>query len=154
MALLFFVFWVVLNGRLTWEIAVFGAGISAGAYLFICLFLDYKPRYDLVLLKTLPWLVRYLLVLIREVTLATVTMAGWIFNHRDIPEPVLVSFRPPLETDLARTLLANSITLTPGTITVEMVGGDFQVHCYDKSMAEGLDDSVFVRLLRQWEEAL
>lgn len=151
MALLFFGFWIALNGRLTVEIAVFGAVISAAAYWFICRFLDYAPRYDLIALKHLPWLVMYALVLVREVALATLTMAGWIFNRRDIPEPVLVTFRPPLKTDLARTMLANSITLTPGTITVAMEDGDFRVHCYDKAMAEGIDDGPFVRMLRKLE---
>ena len=154
MALLFFGFWVVLNGRLTPEIAVFGAVISAGAYWFLCRFLDYAPRYDLVILRHLPWLGRYMLVLIREICLAALAMAGWIFNHRDIPEPVLVSFHPPLKTSFAQAVLANSISLTPGTITVSMVGGDFRVHCYDKRMADKIDDSVFVRLLMKLEGSL
>ena len=154
MALVFFSFWVALNGRITREITVFGLVISAGLYIFICLFLGYKPRYDLVGLKKLPWTIKYAFVLIREVCLAAITMAGYVFNHRDIPEPVLVSFHPPLKTAFAQTVLANSITLTPGTITVDMHGGDFHVHCYDRHMAEGLDDSVFVRLLEQLEASL
>ena len=154
MAVLFFVFWVVLNDKLTVEIAVFGVVISVALYWFICRFLDYKSRYDLVALKLLSLLILYCLVLVREVAMAAITMAGWIFNHREIPEPVLVSFHPPLKTTFARTLLANSITLTPGTITVDMHDGDFHVHCYDISMASGLDDSLFVDLLRMMEAAL
>ena len=154
MAVLIFLFWVVLNGRLTAEIAVFGLVISGALYAFLWKFLDYKPRYDLLLTKSLPQAVRYLAVLIREVVLSALVMAGYVFNHRDIPEPVLVSFTPPLKTAFARTLLADSITLTPGTITVDMRDGVFQVHCYDRTMAEGLDSSVFVRLLQRWEAAL
>ena len=154
MAFLFFGFWAVLNGRMTAEIAVFGLVISAALYLFICRFLDYSPRYDHLLVKNLPWLGMYLAVLIREIALATFTMARYVFDHRDIPEPVLVSFHPPLRTDLARTILADSITLTPGTITVDMHDGDFQVHCYDVSLAEGIDRSVFVRLLQKLEARL
>ncbi|MBQ8547563.1 MAG: Na+/H+ antiporter subunit E, partial [Lachnospiraceae bacterium] len=56
-----------------------------------------------------------------------------------------------LKTDLARTVLANSITLTPGTITVELTEDEFKVHCLDKEMAEGIEDSVFVRLLLKME---
>lgn len=154
MAVLFFLFWVVLNGRLTAEIALFGLAISGGLYLFLVRFLDYRPRYDLLVLKSLPLAGRYLAVLVREAALSALVMAGYVFNHRDIPEPVLVSFRPPLETAFARTVLASSITLTPGTITVDMRDGVFQVHCYDRTMAEGLDKSVFVQLLRRWEAAL
>lgn len=154
MAALIFLFWIVCNGRITAEIAVFGLVISAAAYIFTWRFLDYRPRYDLLLAKSLPQAARYLAVLIREVAMSALVMMGYVFNHRDVPEPVLVSFRPQLKTELARTLLAGSITLTPGTITVDTRDGVFQVHCYDRSMAEGLDCSIFVRLLQTWEAAL
>jgi multicomponent Na+:H+ antiporter subunit E len=44
--------------------------------------------------------------------------------------PGIVRFNPALQTDLGRTLLANSITLTPGTLTVDVDDetGDFYVH--------------------------
>jgi len=44
--------------------------------------------------------------------------------------PGIVRFNPGLRTDLARTVLANSITLTPGTLTVDVddESGDFYVH--------------------------
>lgn len=154
MAVLIFLFWVVLNGRITAEIALFGLAIAAALYVFLWKWLDYKPRYDLVLLKSLPLAAEYLVVLLREVALAALTMAGFIFDRRDLPEPVIVRFRAPLRTGLAQVLLANSISLTPGTITLRLSGGEFQVHCYDRSMAEGLDRSVFVRLLQRWEASL
>ena len=154
MSILFFAFWIALNGRLTMEIFCFGLAISDGASWFFWKFLDYKPRYDWLLITSLPLLLRSILALVREVVLATLCMAGFIFNHRDIPEPVLVSFTAPLKTELAWTILADSITLTPGTITVDMHDGQFQVHCYDRSLAQGIDDSVFVRLLKRWEESI
>ena len=49
-------------------------------------------------------------------------------------------------------LLANSITLTPGTITVSVEDDRFCVHCLDKELAEGMEDSVFVKLLEEMEE--
>ena len=48
-------------------------------------------------------------------------------------------------------MLANSITLTPGTITVKLSGDEFSVHCLDKSLAVGLSDSIFVKLLMRIE---
>ena len=49
-------------------------------------------------------------------------------------------------------LLANSITLTPGTITVSVEGNRFCVHCLDWELADGVEDSVFVELLKEMEE--
>ena len=49
--------------------------------------------------------------------------------HPDRPiRPGFVRVRTALESDVAKTLLANSITLTPGTLTVDLVGQDLYVH--------------------------
>ena len=152
MFVLFFLFWIILNGRITLEITIFGIVISAAIYLFICIFMDYSPKKDLFLVKKIPLVIAYIAVLIREIIKANITMARFIFNREIIAEPVLVHFNSDLKTRLARTVLADSITITPGTITVEMDDGSFCVHCYDKSMAEGIEDSIFVRLLRRMEK--
>lgn len=152
MFVLFFLFWIILNGRITLEITIFGIVISAAIYLFICIFMDYSPKKDLFLVKKIPLVIAYVAVLIKEIIKANITMARFIFNREIIAEPVLVHFNSDLKTRLARTVLADSITITPGTITVEMDDGSFCVHCYDKSMAEGIEDSIFVRLLRRMEK--
>jgi len=49
--------------------------------------------------------------------------------HPDLPiRPGIVKVRTRLKSDLAKTFLANSITLTPGTLTVDIKGQDFYVH--------------------------
>jgi multicomponent Na+:H+ antiporter subunit E len=48
-------------------------------------------------------------------------------------------------------MLADSITLTPGTITVSLEGNEYVVHCLDKELAEGINTSVFVTLLKRLE---
>ena len=61
-------------------------------------------------------------------------------------------FKTDLHSTFARVLLANSITLTPGTITVALTGNEYTVHCLDKELAEGISSSVFVKLLEKIEE--
>ena len=60
-------------------------------------------------------------------------------------------FKTDLKSAPARIMLANSITLTPGTITVSLTGDEYVVHCLDKSLAEGINSSIFVTLLRRLE---
>ncbi len=52
-------------------------------------------------------------------------------------KPALVRFKTDLKTKQARVVLANSITLTPGTITVTLEEDEYVVHCLDKELAEG-----------------
>ena len=49
--------------------------------------------------------------------------------HPDVPiSPGIVKVRTTLQSDMAKTFLANSITLTPGTLTIDIDGQDFYVH--------------------------
>ena len=54
-------------------------------------------------------------------------------------EPSIVKFHTRLKSDFALFLLANSITLTPGTITVKVLGDEFYIHSISKASAKGLD---------------
>ena len=66
--------------------------------------------------------------------------------------PTLVTFQSGLKTDFGRFLLANSITLTPGTITVQVEGDTFTVHCLDKSMLDTSENGTFQRWIRKLED--
>ena len=75
----------------------------------------------------------------------------YIFNSRDELDPVLVHFDVPLKSKFARVVLANSITLTPGTITANLDREGYTVHCLDRELGVGIDQSVFVKLLMNME---
>lgn len=147
----FFLLWILFNGKFTWEIAAFGAVFAGVMYFFICKFLNYKPIMDLLICRKLFGFLRYLAVLVKEIIKANQTVIGIIFSAKYEPEPAVVCFKTNLQTKFAQVLLANSITLTPGTITVSMVNGEYIVHCLDKSLAEGLERCVFVELLEELE---
>ena len=144
MYVFYFLVWVVFNGQLTPEIAVFGLVIAAAIYAFTCRFMDWSPAKDLFLLKKSVLLLRYLVLLVCEVFKANMAL---------LPEPVLVHIHTNLRTDTARVLLANAITLTPGTITVSLDADVLTVHCLDRSLSEGLENSSFEQLLLKIEEA-
>ncbi len=66
-------------------------------------------------------------------------------------DPVIVKFKTDLKTDMAKAVLANSITLTPGTITISVEGDEFTVHALDRDLVQGISESVFVKRLRRME---
>ena len=68
-------------------------------------------------------------------------------------EPKLVWFHTPLKTDRRRAMLADSITLTAGTITVRAEDGRMLVHTLDTPLAEGIEDSSFQQRLERMEAA-
>ncbi len=153
MFVIFFLVWVIFNGQFTAEIAAFGIVIAGAMYWFFCKFFDYSPRYDLFLCKKAPLLLQYLFTLVWEILKANLIVFRMIYSAEYELEPAVIHFKTDLHSTFARVLLANSITLTPGTITVALTGNEYTVHCLDKELAEGISSSVFVKLLKKLETA-
>lgn len=151
MFVLFFLIWIIFNGQLTLEIAAFGIVIAGAIYLFICKFLDYSPRNDIILCKRFFLLLHYVFVLVVEILKANGAVFRMIYSAKYNIEPAVVHFKTTLHSTFARVLLANSITLTPGTITVSLKDDEYVVHCLDKELALGIDSSIFVKLLERIE---
>ena len=152
MLLLFFLIWVVFNGRLTLEIALFGIAVAVAVFAFIWRFMDYSLQKERSFYKKLPLFLQYLFCLVKDIIVSNIAVSHMILTRRETMEPVLVHVHADLKTETTRVMLANSITLTPGTITVAMTEDDLLVHCLDKSLSEGMEDSTFVRLLQKLEE--
>ncbi len=143
--------WIVLNGRFTLEILLFGIVICSAVYAFCCKILGFSFRQDLRLMKRLPLAIQYGIILIIEILKANRQVLHFIMTPQLQVEPVIVHFHSNLKSELAKVILANSITLTPGTITVRLEGSEYYVHCLDKDFAEGMDASIFVELLEKME---
>lgn len=151
MFFLMFALWLILNGKITLEICILGLCISAALFYFMCRFLNYSVKRELQLFRRIPFLIRYGAVLVEEIVKANVCVLKIIVSPELQPEPAVVYFDTELKTGLAKVLLANSITLTPGTITVSVEDSRFCVHCLDRELAEGLENCVFVKLLEEME---
>ena len=149
--LLFFAVWMILNGKVTAEICIFGVLISAALFYFMCRYMEYSLKKELLLFRLIPLFIRYFGVLVKEIVKANVCVLKIILSPELQPEPAFVYFDTDFKTGLARVLLANSITLTPGTITVALEDNEYTVHCLDRRFGEGLADSSFVRLLHKIE---
>ena len=148
---LFFIVWIIFNGRVTLEIVLFGIAISGLMFAFVCKFMDYSMEKERKFYKKFPLFCKYAVLLVKEIIKANLAVCYLILTRREVTEPVLVKVHTNLKTETARVILANSITLTPGTITVSLAGQELLVHCLDKSLAEGMEDSEFVRLLEAME---
>ena len=151
MYVIFFLIWIIFNGQFTLEIAAFGLVIAGALYWFICKFMDYKPRNDLVLCKRFFLIIHYIFILVKEILKANIAVFKMVYSAKYQLEPAVVHFTTTLNSNFARVLLANSITLTPGTITVSLNDNEYVVHCLDKELAQGIDHSIFVKLLERIE---
>jgi multicomponent Na+:H+ antiporter subunit E len=142
MFVLFFILWVILNGRITAEIVLFGLAISVGIGFFAYRLAGYNLEMEKKILKNVPPMRLYVLVLVREIIKASLDVMKVAVRPGLKPEPVIVEFRSGYSSAFRNALLANSITLTPGTLTLFQEGDRFVVHCLRKEYAEGLSMEV------------
>ena len=151
MLLLFFLVWIIFNGAITTEICIFGVVVAFLMFGFVCKFMDYSWRKEKLLIQRSGYFLLYLGNLLIEIVRANVSVCHFVLSDRDEIHPVMVSFHTTLKSGLDRVILTNSITLTPGTITVSLQGDEVIVHCLDRSLAEGMENSSFVKMLEHME---
>ncbi len=121
------VFWLLITFNFTIPNIAAGAGASAitaaifGRYYFYNVYKFLQPRRWL-------WFVVYLVTFIWACIKANFDVAYRVLHPAMPIRPGIVKVKTTLRSDFAKTLLANSITMTPGTITVDIIGDDMYIH--------------------------
>ena len=133
-----FGFWILLSGRfdafhLTLGIicSLFVAYLSHDLLFFNVRLGDFRIRAKRFI-SAGPWF-------LGQIFSANLHVAYLALSPRMPIDPQVIRFKTKLESDISFVALANSITLTPGTITVDIREGEFIVHALDKKVAEDLD---------------
>ena len=115
--------WVLLSGHVApLDLAM---GVAASA---LVAFANRDIEGVSEMLRWSPRLVAYLPWLLKEIWVANLQVVKLVLDPALPIDPVIVRVRTRFSTDVARTTLANSITLTPGTITLDVEGEEFIVH--------------------------
>ena len=137
-SIILFIFWILLSGDL--HITLLISGIVSSLFVAYIshdlLFKKARLGHSIVLVYRLA---AYLPWLLWQIVIANLDLA-YRTLHPSMPiDPQLIEFDTNLKTDKGITILANSITLTPGTVTVIAEDtGKFIVHAIAKAPAESL----------------
>jgi len=140
-----FIFWLLLSGRYQAKYIIIGA-FSAALVTFLTnsLFYSVLQRGEQPGVKTRQvWLqiwrfVLYLPWLLLQIIMANVQVAYLVLHPKMPIEPALLLFRTRMRKGIAQVTLANSITLTPGTITVSLEEGNYIIHTLKPPLASSL----------------
>lgn len=144
-AILLFSIWILFSGKFEFKFLLIGLFssiiISIICFPFMIITNNKSGKqffvFDFNILKFLS----YSLWLIIEIIKSSIDVAKEIFKPNIEYEPLIVYFSMPFENPLASVVLANSIILTPGTITIDVDGdGIFEVHALSKKFSTGLLD--------------
>lgn len=133
-----FVFWLVLTGSLKpFDVAV-GLVLSGllGWWAAVALWpTDDDPTLTPVralrFVLYVPWL-------LKEIVVAAIGVAEIVLDPRMPIDPLVIVYHSPVRSLVSRVAFANSITLTPGTLTVDLDGSSYTVHCLNDEFARGV----------------
>ncbi len=153
MFVMLFLVWIVLNGSLDLPVVGTGLLVSAALSWISHHLLQLPPWGGAGQFDRFPRAFFYSCYLIWEIFLANLrVMERILFPKRRKGAPKLTWFASGLKEPGHQMLLANSITLTPGTVTVSLSRGRLCVYAMDQEFAAGLSECGFVQRLRRWEE--
>jgi multicomponent Na+:H+ antiporter subunit E len=149
LSLVLYLFWITLSGFFT--PFLLGAGLVSSILIaWICHragLVDFESHP----IERLPHLLAYGVWLVKEIFWSGWSVSKIILSPSLPISPTLVRITPSQTTDFGRVIHANSITLTPGTITVETQGGEFLIHGITNDSATGCIDSEMNRRVSQLE---
>jgi multicomponent Na+:H+ antiporter subunit E len=128
-----FILWMMLNSSLSLEIILVGIIVSVFLVHFIA---PIVPKYSDIRF-TVDVVKNYgifLGVFLVELVKANLNMAKIVVSPQLNIKPGIVKINTQLKTPIGRLVLANSITLTPGTLVVDIIENTLYVHCIDVSI--------------------
>lgn len=113
-------FWLILNWIPDWQHFIVGIFLAfLVAYITGDLFIK-RPHVLKHPLRYWYFVTQYIPIFIWECIKANIDVAYRVLHPRLPINPGIVKVKTKLKTDTALTFLANSITLTPGTMTVDI----------------------------------
>lgn len=125
-----YAFWILLTWSFAGQELIMGAVVSLAAALFSARFFIHEKPARLLHPRRLGSLIVYFFVFLGELIKANVDMAKRCFGGCRKVNPGVIKVPVDLNGDYAEAMLANSITLTPGTITLDIAQQGEQTYYY------------------------
>lgn len=127
--------WLLMSG--IYQPLIIGLGVAS-----VVLVVLISHRMDMIDREAIPlhliWRIpQYWVWLAKEITLANIHVARLILDPKLPIRPSMIEVKATQHSDLGRVIHANSITLTPGTVSVELENDVILVHAISKEAAEG-----------------
>ena len=155
MFLFFFALWLLFNGRVTWDVIGFGLVLSAAVTVFACKICGWSREKSRKILKIAWQLLCYAACLVVEIVkanLAAIRVILWPGGGNVHPQ--IFHFDSRLHKGALQTIMANSITITPGTYTLGIYDSTLMVHALNTEFAEGTPGSDLNLRLMAMERSL
>ena len=144
--------WLVFAGSLTVTNLILGVLVSGLITLLSTKYMGYNTKRFYRGFSKADEIAVYIAYLLKEIVRENFAVLRFIYRKGQ-PKPTLVRFNGGVQHESLRVLVANSITLTPGTYTVKLEGDEYAVHALDADFQVDIEYSAFFKMAQKVEEA-
>ena len=141
-------FWLALSGHYTGLLLALGA-VSCVWVALIARRMGIVDHEGRPIQKVTPWIFIYYVWLAWAIVMSSLAVARMILFRNDQVQPAVVRLSAAGMSDLEKVIYANSITLTPGTLTIDVKGDWLTVHSLHRDLVEPLERGVMADRVRQ-----
>ena len=152
-AIVLFVVWLMLNSSISTQIVI------SGVIVAVVISSIFKNSFSLLTdvklsIKTLIYIPIYFCVFIKELIFSNIDVALRVITPSLPINPGIVKVKTKLKSKTGRLVLANSITLTPGTLTVDICEEYLYIHWIDIKNTKGDIDKATSEIVENFEKYL
>lgn len=143
-------FWLLMSGHYT--ALINSLGIVSIALVIYCAWRMDVVDHEVNLGKLHPVkLLKYYLWLFKEIVVSNITVAKYILAPKMPIKPQLLTVSAPQKTEIAKVFYANSITLTPGTVSLDVDKDSILVHSLNIDDTDSLREGEMAKRVSELE---
>lgn len=147
---IYLIFWIVLSENVKVQTLCIGIIISLLIAILNkdLIFSNRKLNFKKNILR---W-IYYTIKLLKEILVSNFNVAKIVLSPQIIISPQIVTIKTKIKSDFNKAIFANSITLTPGTVTISIDEDKITVHCLRDEFTRDLSNSAFEKIILKVEE--
>ncbi len=131
------IFWIINSGYFKPLLLGFG-GVSVVFVVFLVFRMKKQDGESFPVIIPSWRLPGYIIWMIGQIILANLDVAKRVWGGRSCISPTIITICSDQKTEVGKVLYANSITMTPGTVTLSVRDNIFEVHALSREAAESL----------------
>lgn len=150
---LLLLFWILMSPEFSAEVIIVGSIVSILIVMYSQNIVFDEEEMPLYKPKNIAIFIKYVWILLIEIVKANIDVALIVLNPSLPIQPQFVSVPMMLDNDVVKVIYGNFVTLTPGTLTIDIKEDEFIIHALTDGAAEGMYDSILEEYACKLEQA-
>ena len=149
---LLFLFWLVLSPGMGLQTISLGLILSGLVVYYSKEILFSELEMPLYKMTHFLNMLHFIVVLVKEIFKANIDVAKIVLDPKMPIQPHFIKVPMMLKNDMNKVIFGNSVTLTPGTLTVDIRDDGFIIHALTEEAAEAMDNSFIEQWMQKQED--